>query len=368
MQSSLYYNLQNDFPKYVMEGNAETKELDIYHLILAPSYHCNLKCKHCYIESVRDSLSKEVVLKVLDEWNEIVLEERGRYGGIFHLKGGEPLLIPYLSEVLEKLKELRSLRLMITTNGTISNETLFEQLAECKRALNGFVLLIVSLDGATEETHSILRGKGRFLQTLNFLKKLREFNIDFQLNCVLHMENMHEIEKYLKLAREYGAKQVNFLYFIPRGKGANFSSRKISHFTYFACVNNAYYNRSNRELLNGSLPDLINRNLGFSNECVAGYRGLLYITPTGKVYPCPNMVFDEFSLGNILKEPLKDILKKNLIIYKKLENISSKLTCTGEKFLYAKNRDIDELRSLEDFASSINTSPNHISYCYNRNW
>lgn len=360
---------------YVMKGDAETRELNIYHLIFAPTYDCNLSCKHCYLpDHAKTTIPKDTALKIINEWSEIVLRERGKYGGIFHVKGGEPFVLPYLSEIIERLKELQSLRLMITTNGTIVDEGILQQLADCKDALDNHVLLIVSLDGATKETNSILRGKGNFKKTLTFLEKLKEYDIDFQLNCVLHKENLQEAEDYLALARKYGAKQVNFLYFLPRGNGTKFSSNQISHSQHFSCINNLYRkeNKDTTRILTGSLPDICAQEDNISNECVAAYRGLLYVTPSGEVFPCPNTASPEFSMGSIYENSLKTILSKSNIIYEKLKKHSGSCSCSGEKALYKEMNDNKNLISLRNFSESVAAAfSDHlepVSYCYNRNW
>src|SRR5574337_1246778 len=187
---------------YVMRGNETEKALDIYHLIFAPSHACNLRCRHCYLpDHDQNLLSKDIALGLIDEWSKIVLHERGRYHGIFHIKGGEPLMVPYLPDLLDRLIELQILRLMITTNGTLSSEDIVKHLAMCNDALNGHVSIIVSLDGATEDTHSILRGKGQLVKTLSFLEELQKYGIAFYLNCVLHSGNIHELSEYIDLAK-----------------------------------------------------------------------------------------------------------------------------------------------------------------------
>ena len=125
---------------YIMQGNPKDKTLDLYHLILAPTHACNLRCKHCYLpDHTKEFLPKDVALRIVDEWSEIVLEERGQYGGIFHVKGGEPFMVPYLGDVLDRLSELQSLRLMMTTNGTFVDENIFRMLSDCPSDPNIFL-------------------------------------------------------------------------------------------------------------------------------------------------------------------------------------------------------------------------------------
>lgn len=369
-------------PTYVMQGKTHEKALDVYHLIIAPTYACNLRCRHCYLpDHAQDLLPKKVVLRVMDEWNQIVSEERGKYGGIFHIKGGEPFVVPYLWDIVDRLKELQSLRLMLTTNGTFVNEQIFKKLMDCKEALDGHVTVIVSLDGATEETDAKIRGKGHFGKASRFIEGLKEYGINFYLNCVIHKENINEISAYMTLAKEYGATQVNFLNLIPRGKGSELRNWQVKHIEGYKKLERIYKEGDDtiKKMLSGSLPDIKHRELLEgrmpSSECVAAYRGLLYIIPNSSAFTCPNIVFPNTDLGNVLSQSLKEILDNIIRLYNRVKVHSGAYLCAGEKELYEMEGDMSRLKSLHSLQDNIdksclpyklNSSP--VSYCFNRNW
>lgn len=124
---------------------------------------------------------------MLEEWSQITLREKGRYNGIFHVKGGEPFVVPYLTDIVDRLVELSSLRFMMTTNGTHSRPRDFDLLQRANDGLDGNITVVVSLDGATSATHDFLRGSGRFDKTmvfLEFLEFLKNAGIQTYLNCV----------------------------------------------------------------------------------------------------------------------------------------------------------------------------------------
>jgi MoaA/NifB/PqqE/SkfB family radical SAM enzyme len=149
----------NETNNYIISGNALTREMDLYHLIVAPSYACDLRCKHCYLpDHAADTIPLEKLFGIIDEWEDIVLEDRGRLEGIFHLKGGEVAVMPYFDDVLRYIRDLGTLRLMLTTNGVRWAESAIRLLAECRDALEGNVIVNVSLDGASAETHEYIRG------------------------------------------------------------------------------------------------------------------------------------------------------------------------------------------------------------------
>jgi MoaA/NifB/PqqE/SkfB family radical SAM enzyme len=366
---------------YIMQGNANEKALDIYHLIIAPTYSCNLRCKHCYLPDQRNTLlPKHIALRLLDEWSDIVLKERGPYGGIFHIKGGEPFMVPYLWDMTDKLTELKSLRLMLTTNGTLNDEETFRKLSKCIYALAGNVTIIVSLDGATEETHSILRGQGCFDKTIKFIKKLHEYEINFHLNCVIHNRNIRDLSDYLNLGIRCGATQVNFLSFIPRGSGSSFRTIQVPHNELYSQLDNFYkIDNQTKTILTGSMPDIKYREkfkgCSTSEECVAAYRGLFYITPDGSIFTCPNITFADQSIGNAHKQNLREISKNHSTLYRQIKSHSGAFLCTGEKMLYEKSNNVSCLHMLNEFQEKLPPKSFDLkaeslltSYCFNRNW
>lgn len=191
---------------YVMQGLESKKELSVYHLILAPTFDCNLRCKHCYLpDHNQDYLPKDLALKLVDDWSEIVLDRKGQYNGIFHIKGGEPFVLPYFWELVDKVVSKKSLQLMLTTNGTFNDKYTISKLVIANNELDRNLSVIVSLDGASEESNSKLRGKGHFKKALKFLDELQQKGINFYLNCVLFKGNFEEIKDYINIAREYKA-------------------------------------------------------------------------------------------------------------------------------------------------------------------
>ncbi len=363
---------------YVMQGLESKRELDVYHLILAPTFACNMQCKHCYLPDHNpEYLSEDIALKLADDWNDIVLKEKGKYNGIFHIKGGEPFVIPYFWKLVDKVVSKKTLQLMITTNGTFSNEDTISKLVSANNELDGNLTIIVSLDGATEESNSKLRGKGHFQKALKFLEKLQQNEINYYLNCVLHKGNIDELQDYIVLAKKYNAAQLNFLNFIPRENAINIEDWQVPHLRIYESFAKIYLqgDKQTKKLLTGSLPEIkINEKEGCiatSKECVAGYKGLLYILPDGNVFTCPNVVFSDNKLGNVKENSLQEIIDNTEQLHKNLKSFSGQYQCTGERKLYLKNNDLIRLRLLDEFADLLKSdseNENKLSYCYNRNF
>lgn len=364
---------------YVMQGLESKKELDVYHLILAPSFRCNLGCRHCYLPDHNAlGLSKENVLRIVDEWSQIVVAERGIMGGIFHLKGGEPLVLPYLNDVIDLLQKKETLRFMMTTNGIVGDCGVVERLDQLNVALNGNVQVIVSLDGSNEAVNAQLRGDGNFKKAVGFIRKLNEVGISIFLNNVIHQGNINDVEAFTNLALELGVMQVNFLSFVPKGYGKEVSSWRPNPIEVFERIHSIWESGDEvvQRLLAGSLSDILHTETCgtcTSSECVGGYRGLLYIVPDGTAYSCPNLNYLDLEVGNVLHSSLKDIHEDLLTkVYAEVHTpegeTKDSYLCKGEKHLsnsqeYPDNGCMELQRRL-----GRTDGRDGMSYCFSRNF
>lgn len=368
---------------YVMQGSATERALDIYHLIFAPTHACNLRCKHCYLPDHKaEALPKQIAMRLVDEWSEITLEERGPFRGIFHVKGGEPFVVPYLRDIMNRLVDLQSLRLMLTTNGTFTDVKVLDNLQACSEGLRGHATVIVSLDGASAGTHDSLRGGGQFETTMTFLRAIRKRGIFTHLNCVLHQENFHEIPSYVRLARDLGVDQINFLPLVPKGYGGAIRCLQVPHLRLHQELQAVYDSGDEgiRNLLAGSLSHILDREkhrIPAACECVAAYRGLFYITPEGSVFTCPNLLNTEHSIGNVKRASLRELCDRLPNLYSRLRDARSndRYVCTGERTLYEKSADNENLDSLkmlqQGLAKQLVPRPadaTSTAYCVSRNF
>jgi MoaA/NifB/PqqE/SkfB family radical SAM enzyme len=320
----------------------------------------------------------------VDEWSEIVLKERGPFRGIFHIKGGEPFVVPYLGRIMARLTELKSLRLMLTTNGTFTKAEIFESLGICNNALDGHVTVVVSLDGASAPTHEKLRGAGQFALTMMFLQNLQRSGIQTFLNCVLHEDNLQDVDNYIALAKRLDIAQINFLPLVPKGYGTTLRCHQVPHLQVHTVLQGAFDNgdEETRRLLAGSLPDICERENGGSlcvaKECVAAYRGILYIKPNGATFTCPNLEEPRYSVANVHTASLRSVMDRLNALYRNLHatTTNDRYLCTGERKRYEAENDQTNLRSLSTLqnalehqrASGIHISPGQVAFCVSRNW
>ncbi|MBX7196321.1 MAG: radical SAM protein [Sandaracinaceae bacterium] len=180
------------------------------HVVLHVTDRCNLNCQHC----LRDpgggplDLPLETIVRVLDQLVAYRIKS-------VSLTGGEPLLHPQLSEIVDAIVA-RELGWSI-----ICNASRFEDLAallrERKERRAALKFVGFSLDGATEETHDRIRGAGSHLEVMRAIARCVADEIPFALQMAINRANRHEIEAYGLQAAQLGADFVRYSWTQPTG-------------------------------------------------------------------------------------------------------------------------------------------------------
>jgi len=186
--------------------------LNTYYMYLTGG--CNLACRHCWISPSYQAGGGTGGHLDIDLFDTAI--EEGIPLGLNSVKltGGEPLLHPEFTRILDKLRE-KQLDLVIETNGTLMTESLAHYLKE-KSTLSH---ISVSVDGATSETHDPFRGvKGSFDKAIQGIRYLVDVGFSPQIIMSIHAGNVHEIEALVRLAESLGVSSVKFNLIQPSGR------------------------------------------------------------------------------------------------------------------------------------------------------
>src|ERR1051325_4507724 len=152
-------------------------------IVIELTNRCNLSCAHCYDErhAASGDLPVEIVEKVLHE---------GKSCGIDHMSftGGEPTIHRQFKEIIKHVAAAEY-RFSFVTNG-VSFLRIYSLLLRYRRWFAGVTF---SLDGAREETHDSLRGKGSFRHVMRAASVCVIRELPFSLNMVLTTQNRTEV-------------------------------------------------------------------------------------------------------------------------------------------------------------------------------
>ena len=171
---------------------------------------CNLKCKHCYSNSIDqpapDELSTKEALKLIDDLSNWGIS-------LLVIDGGEPLCREDMLEVVE-YATLKGIRTTIGSNGTLIDEAMARQMLEA-----GVRAVAISLDAADAKIHDSFRGmNGAFEQALKGAESCRAAGLPFQFNMVVRKETLSQLEDMLKLAVDYGANAAEVFDLVAAGR------------------------------------------------------------------------------------------------------------------------------------------------------
>lgn len=290
---------------------------------------CNLKCQHCGNDSGNKNnleLTKEEIFNLIDELANIGVERLG-------LTGGEPLLHPFLFEIIEYAKD-KIPTIAIATNGYFIDE---EKIKKFK--YYGVKKFIISLDG-TRQFHNYFRGNiYAFDYALKAIKLLIENNMEVKVRSVLTKQNQESILNLIKITNEFKIIRHEIIPMCPIGRA------KLD----LCLTSKEYYNFLKKAL---HLLKTIDTKITYQFKPVFGEQSLfedvsleckekslnyrcdafkdsLEITSNGDVIGCS---FVREVVGNIRNDSILNLWNdpKTLKIYKKIHYSVCKQNCDNE--------------------------------------
>jgi MoaA/NifB/PqqE/SkfB family radical SAM enzyme len=289
-------------------------------LYLETTNRCNLLCTTCPrtfedLEPPAD-MSWELFTSIVDQFPRIA---RVVLHGV-----GEPMMVRALPRMIRYLKD-RNVYVLFNTNGTLLTERAGRQLIDA-----GLDELRVSLDAATAQTFTLVRGRDLFAR---IVRNVRAFTaLQRQLKCASPRvslwltglkETVAELPAFVRLAHELGVLEVYLqrLVYFPEGQGL---ARPES--ALFEQVNATEEARiRDAEALASSLG--IAFNASGATEPGTSLRQqrdkqpwslcrrpwtLMYFTAHGKALPCCIAPFsmhgyESFTLGDATQQSLREI-------------------------------------------------------------
>lgn len=286
-------------PKISMCSSPKTVEILLTTL-------CNLECIHC-VHSCGHK--KEAGLLSGKEWIEILQKlERSKIQKVV-LTGGEIFTHPHIDEIVEVIGKMK-MRFILLTNAMLITKKRAESLNKPN------IVLSVSLDGDTEQSHDFLRGKGSYKTLMKRMQLLKEYNVSRILSVTLHSKNTNNIQGIIDYALKEGIKAVNFTILDEVGRAKEHEILHLSSNEREKCKNQV---RNIQVKYKDELPIfLLDPAEGKSEKTdCSNYNTPIYctgatshiaISSTGDVYPCV-YGFGESTLcsGNLKQTSLSKI-------------------------------------------------------------
>ena len=323
---------------------------------------CNLKCAHCRASAGEGGANGRDARSTLDGQlcgtgvspvqtaggvNELSFDEAKAVVDdiasfakpILILTGGEPLLCPYLFELIAYAKA-KGLKPVIGTNATLIDDALAKRIAAA-----GVPRISVSIDFPTAAEHDDFRGvKGAFEATLRGIRATLAAGVEVQVNSTITKMNRDLLPRLHDLAAELGAKAFHPFLLVPTGRGKDLADVELSADEYESALgwvcerqrtsplelkptDAPQYRRivlertgkmpvphGGQEGRTGETPVprgeaccVERASRPFTRGCLAG-TGFCFISHVGGVQPCG---YFDLQLGNVREKPLSAIWRES---------------------------------------------------------
>ena len=181
---------------------------------------CELNCRHCRAGAGPDRDPSELsTAEALRAIKSLASFSRP----LLILSGGDPLLREDLFDLIQAARDA-GLKVVMAPTGANLNPDIVRKIKQA-----GVERLSISLDGASEKSHDLFRGKpGVFDLVMKGVDLLREAGISFQVNTTVTRVNISEVPEIYELARKIGAQAFHVFLLVPVGRGENLRDWEIS--------------------------------------------------------------------------------------------------------------------------------------------
>jgi MoaA/NifB/PqqE/SkfB family radical SAM enzyme len=262
--------------------------------IFSITNRCNLRCKGCYAQALREASPDELSARRI---REIIVEAEGLGVSFFVIAGGEPLLRP---EIIDITRDVPRALFLVVTNGLLLDAPLVLRLQEQQNTVPA-----LSLEGTSAETDG-RRGEGVHARLSEKMRELRKAGVFFSLSITLNRSNFDVVtdRTFLREAIEAGCRFFLFLEYTP-------IKENTEDWVLTADQRQAMkdllvlFRRHYKAVFIGVPWDEEE-----SGGCLASGRGFVHINAAGDLEPCP---FAPFSDVNLKETGLAEALQSNFL-------------------------------------------------------
>lgn len=289
---------------------------------------CNLACRHCWLAPRLETTGRRYASLPVELFETAIREARPLGLSGVKLTGGEPLLHPHFTRLLEIVRS-EELRLTIETNGLLCKPGIA---AEIAKSPDRFVS--VSIDGADAQTHEWVRGvPGSFEAARQAVSNLVAAGIRPQVIFTVMRRNAGQVDSVVRLAEELGAASVKFNVVQPTARGEKLHEAQKTLSVAEVIELGRHVERKlaprTRLRLFYDFPQAFRAlsRIASGDGCgVCGIRGILGVIASGHYALCgiggqvPDLVF-----GEVGKDRLEEVWRDNTILKALREGLPERL-------------------------------------------
>jgi radical SAM protein with 4Fe4S-binding SPASM domain len=202
-----------------LSGRAVYNKSDVVGVHLEITNACNMTCTHCYVASGKplpNEMSLDEIRRVID----LLPPYSGKRVAI---SGGEPIVRKGCMELIEYCALESGHDVDLYTNGRRFPEKFAKRILEINGYGRGQVRIQLSLEGATAQTHDLVRGPAAFddaMETLRLFVRHGLNRVTVLFVC-LTKHNMAELDDLIRLAEHFDVAMLVFSQWQRQGNAAD---------------------------------------------------------------------------------------------------------------------------------------------------
>lgn len=289
---------------------------------------CNLACRHCWLAPKLDAAGDRYPTLPVELFETAIREGKPLGLSGVKLTGGEPLLHPRITHLLEIVRR-EGLGLTIETNGLLFTPEIAGEIAKSPQRF-----VSVSIDGVDAATHEKVRGvAGSFQAACRAVRTLVDAGIRPQVIFTVMRGNAAQADDSVRMAEELGAASLKFNVVQPtaRGETLHREQETLSVSELIALGRHVEQELAPKTSLRlyFDYPQAfrsLSRIAGGDGCSVCGIFGILGVTSGGHYALCgigekvPELVF-----GKVGKDPLEAVWREHPVLKSMREGLPGRL-------------------------------------------
>ncbi|WP_206809054.1 radical SAM/SPASM domain-containing protein [Paradesulfitobacterium ferrireducens] len=277
----------------------------------AVTFQCDLDCPDCYIRRHQADFTSE-----LDTKEAFTIIDRIADAGVFQLAigGGEPLLREDIIPLVARAHE-RKLVVHITTGRYQPEPGALRELAQ----------YIQNLQVGIKQDELLKHPEYEKEKLLHLIDMTGNFGLDLGANLIFSNSTLDEFEHIIESLASAGFKRITLLRYKPPGNLKRWGKEKPEGYTLLEFERKLLKTANDYADIQFRLDcglAFLERNLPSETALSHGIRGctaadrILSIAPDGSIYPCSQLVGQDFSGGNILNDNFQSVWLNSEVLHR----------------------------------------------------
>lgn len=263
-------------------------------------YRCNFSCQHCSIKRFQNkgtfAFNDKQTITLEDVKN--LYQQADKLGlARTTITGGEPLLFPDLDGLVEAINP-QKFYINCDSNGWL----LTEEKAKHLKSI-GIDRIQLSIDSLNEEEHDSFRNAiGSWKRAIRAVDACKKADLDIFIQTVVTKQRLHSNE-FIDFLEYFNGQNIGVFVSYAKPVGS-----WEGHFEGLVNKEDIQYMQELEKI--HEVFTHLTPAYGLKMGCIA-VKGMISVTKYGDVLPCP---YIPISIGNILKESLKEIINRGFSI------------------------------------------------------